>query len=89
MNKSSLEKIPKDVLYSIFEKGNIKGKDLISICISSPVILQRCDDNLFRRLLQKIGIFVMNNPRDVYFAFYKNPLWWMVQNHSDKNWDWE
>lgn len=69
-------KMPKDVFRNIILAGGLKGKDLVGLCVTNPVISEKCDaDNyfIFRTLLEKdFGLKkYKRNPRELYLLMYK------------------
>lgn len=67
--------LPYDVFVYLIEVGELRGKDLISLCISNSVLNQRCnyqDQNLFRRLLKRdYNLEAGSNPRAEYIKASK------------------
>lgn len=69
-------KMPKDVFRNIILAGGLKGKDLVGLCVTNPMISEKCDaDNylIFRVLLEKdFGLKnYKRNPRELYLLMYK------------------
>lgn len=76
-NKSNaqgdLQIVSKDVLQTI-TSGQIKGKDLVGLCISNSVVKNLCDkDNqaIFRRALKAEFNIDYPSPKDMYIEVYK------------------
>jgi len=74
-------KLPKDVFYKLIEDNDIRGKDLISLCVSNSKINYMCnggnaqDQQLFKRLLLKeFNITRSTNPREDYIKYSKQTL---------------
>lgn len=69
-------KMPKDVFRNIILTGGLKGKDLVGLCVTNPLISNKCNaDNyfIFRFLLEKdFGLKkYKRNPRELYLLMYK------------------
>lgn len=63
-------KLPTDIFNKLILDNNVKGKDLISLCVSNSNINEKCNwknQQLFRHLLRRdYDIDEPNNPRDLY-----------------------
>jgi hypothetical protein len=81
-NLTYLEYLPYNVLVNLVMTGNIEGKDLISLCVSSPLINEKCNkafnaegkvipQYLFYLLLKKMGFPLegITNYRDFYVRY--------------------
>jgi len=71
--------LPRDVFIQLVETNGIRGKDLVSLCVSNPQINQKCNANggeLFRRLLRRdYGIESQENHREKYVEMSKAHVW--------------
>jgi alpha-tubulin suppressor-like RCC1 family protein len=71
--------LPTDVFYQIVETQELKGKDLISLCLMNYSLNQKCNsrnEELFRRLLLKdYGIVSDNEHRTKYVEWSKTRIW--------------
>jgi len=76
--------LPHDVFIKIIEDNGLRGKDLMSLCVSNPVINQKCnwkDQELFRRLLLKeYGVQSEGNHRKNYLKHSKERVWYIVHS---------
>lgn len=78
--KGDIGEISRDVL-QLITAGHLKGKDLISLCVSNPKINKICNANdqaLFKRALKrefniefKVGLFDHTSARKMYFQAHK------------------
>lgn len=90
-----LESLPYDILMSIIQSGNIKGKDLLSLCDTSPIISKHCNRDLvlpdgtvktqylFRKQLEDIDIKGMpwkTSPRQLYAELAQSYKVWTFGN---------
>lgn len=71
LNALTWARLPYLAFLNIIENGPLRGKDLISFCVSNPDINNKCNNkkqHLFRILLQKEhGVnYNVDNPRDLY-----------------------
>lgn len=67
-------KIPYDLFLYLIENGNIQGLDLINLCISNPIINEKCNSRnqqLFRRLIFKKYNIELNKKYNAR-KFYEN-----------------
>lgn len=76
---NGLINIPYDVFLQMIMTNDIKGQDLISMCISIPVLNRKCNERnqlLFSKLLQK-EYNIQNNPtpRETYSKLTMPSLW--------------
>lgn len=87
---SFLEELPKDPFQHLLTVGEFHSKDIYQICNISKTISQKCTDDVYRRLLQKLKIPIDPNLslKDQYENYAKNPFVWMVYRYPNNAWNW-